>query len=46
MHLSFKLFDMFDHNPPHTLDKITTKLVPMKNDLKGQGHRKKQKIIT
>ena len=49
MHLSMKLFDMFDQTPPHTLDKIMAKLVLMKMlDLqhKGQGHSKKQKIIT
>ena len=28
--LSMKLFDMFDQNPPHTLDKV----MPIKNDLK------------
>ena len=41
-----KLFDMFDQTSPHTLDKITAKLVPMKKkklDLqpKGQGHSKR-----
>ena len=52
MHLSMKLFDMFDQTPPHTLDKIIAKLVPIKTisnlDLqpKGQGHSKMQKIIT
>ena len=35
MHLSMKLFDMFDQTPPHTLYKIMAKLVPMKNDLKA-----------
>ena len=34
MHLSLKLFDMFDQTPPHTLDKIMAKFVPMKNNLK------------
>ena len=29
-----KLFDMFDKSPPHTLEKIMAKLVPMKNNLK------------
>ena len=52
MDLSMKLFDMFNQTPPHTLDKIMAKLVPIKNDFKadlqpkGQGHSKKQKIIT
>ena len=47
-----KLFDTFDQTPPHTLDKIKAKLVLIKTisklDLqpKGQGHSKKQKIIT
>ena len=35
MHLSMKLFDMFDQTPHHTLAKIMAKLVPMKNDLKA-----------
>ena len=35
MHLSMKLFDMFDQTPPHTLDKIMVKLVPMKSNLKA-----------
>ena len=39
---------MFDQTPPHTLDKIMAKLIPMKNnlklDLQGPGHSKKQKI--
>ena len=49
MHLSMKLFDMFDQTPPHTLDKILANLVPIKKisklDLqpKGQGHSKKAK---
>ena len=49
MHLSMKLFDMFDQTPPHTLDEI---IVPIKMISKlnlqpeGQGHSKKQKIIT
>ena len=34
MHLSMKLFDMFDQMPINTLDKIMAKFVPMKNDLK------------
>ena len=34
MHLSMKLFDMFDQTSPHTLDKIMAKLIPIKNDLK------------
>ena len=34
MHLSMKLFDMFDQNPSHTLvDKIMANLVPTKKDL-------------
>ena len=43
---------MFDQTPPHTLDKIMAKLVPIKHNLKvdlqpkGQGYSKKQKIIT
>ena len=47
MHLSMKLFDMFDQTQHHTLAKIMAKLVPMKNDPKldlqpkRQGHRKK-----
>ena len=41
-----KLFDMFGQSPRHTLDKIIAKLVSMKNDLKGQDHSKKQKIMT
>ena len=49
MHLSMKLLDIFDQTPPHTLDKIMAKLVPIKMvsrlDLqpKGQGHSKKRK---
>ena len=35
MHLSMKLFDMFDQTPPHALDKIVAKLVQMKNNLKA-----------
>ena len=40
MHLSMKLFDMFDQTPPpHTLDKIMAKtcfnVVSNKNDLKA-----------
>ena len=35
MHLSMKLFDMFDLTSSHTLDKIMAKLVPMKNDFKA-----------
>ena len=34
-HLSMKLFDKFDQTPPHTLDKIMAKLIPMKNNLKA-----------
>ena len=37
---------MFGQSPRHTLDKIIAKLVSMKNDLKGQDHSKKQKIMT
>ena len=33
--MSMKLPAMFDQNPPHTLDKIIVKLVPIKNDLKA-----------
>ena len=35
MHLSMKLFAMFDQTPHHTLAKVMAKLVPMKNDLKA-----------
>ena len=46
MHLSMKLFDMFDQTPPHTFDIIIAKLVPMKNNLKAlpsaQTSRSKQ----
>ena len=51
-HLSMKLFDMFNQTTHHTLEKIMAKFIPIKNSLKvylkpkGQGHRKKQKIIT
>ena len=34
MHLSMKLFDMFDQTSSHTLDKIMAKVFPMKNNLK------------
>ena len=40
-HLSMKIFDMFGQTPPHTLDKIMAKLIPMKTDLKD--HSKKAK---
>ena len=49
-HESLKFFGTFDQTPPHTLDKIMAKPIPMKNDIdlepKDQGHSKKQKIIT
>ena len=35
MHLSMKFFDMFDQTPPHTLDKVMAKLVPMKNSFEA-----------
>ena len=35
MHLSMKLYDMFDQTPPNTLDKIMAKLVQIRNDLKA-----------
>ena len=49
-HLSMKLSDMFDQNPPCTFDKMREKpILPMKNtsrldlESKGQGHSKNQK---
>ena len=44
--MAMKLFDMFDQTPPHTLDKIVAKHIPVKMisklDLepKCQGHSK------
>ena len=32
--MSMKLPAMFDQNPPHTLDKIVAKQIPVKTDLK------------
>ena len=32
--MSVKLPAMFDQNPPHTLDEIVAKPIPVKNDLK------------
>ena len=48
------VYEALSQLPPHTctLDKIMAKLILMKNDLKldtepkGQGHSKKQRIIT
>ena len=50
-HLSMKLSDTLDPNPPCTLDKIREKPILMENALtallesKGQGDRKNQKTI-
>ena len=49
--LSMKLSDMFDQNPPCTLDKIREKPIPIKMlsqldlERKGQGHSKNQKTM-
>ena len=32
-HLYMKLYDTFDQTPPHILDKIVAKLVPMKRSI-------------
>ena len=54
-HLSMKISDTFDPNPMHTSDEIhvvvkhiSVKETLLKLDLehKGQGHSKKQKIIS
>ena len=48
-HLSMKLSDTFDQNPPSTFDKIREKPIPMKTlsqldlESKGQGHSENQK---
>ena len=50
-HLSMKLTDTFDQNPPCTLDKIREKPIPMTKlsqldlESKGQGHSKIQKTM-
>ena len=51
-HLSMKLSDMCDQNPPYTFDKIREKPILMRKTLSrldlesnGQGHSKNQKPI-
>ena len=50
-HLSMKLSDTLDQNPPCTLDKIREKAILMKTlsqldlESKGQGHSKNQKTM-